>query len=66
MKFEGWLSFATAYNDQPIVPNCTTITPEEIKAHKGANLESIKRMLAEATDSMTNLPYDKNKRGGEV
>ena len=66
MKFEGWLELCNHCNGQPIEPNRTTITPEEIEAHKGANLESIKRMLAEATESMTNLPYDKNKRGGEV
>jgi hypothetical protein len=66
MKFAGWLELCNRCNDQPITPNCTTITPEEIEAHKGANLETIKRMLAEATDSMTALPYDKTKRGGEV
>ena len=66
MKFAGWLELCNGCNDQPITPNCTTITPEEIKDHEGANLETIKRMLAEATDSMTALPYDKTKRGGEV
>ena len=66
LQFEGWLELCNDCNGQPIRPTCTTITAEEIEAHKDANLESIKRMVAEASEKMTALPYDKTKRGGEV
>ena len=60
---QGYMDWIEA---QPIRPNSITITPEDIQAHKDANLESIKRMVAEASEKMTALPYDKNKRGEEV
>ena len=66
MKFEGWLELCNRCNDQPIVPNSTTITREEIEAHKDATPDSIRAMLAEVADSFKELPYDKNKRGDEV
>ena len=66
LQFEGWLEFCNRCEAQPVRPNCTTITAEDIQAHKDANLESIKRMAAEASEKMTALPYDKNKRGEEV
>ena len=61
----GWSSVINC-EPQPVRPTPSSLTADEIEAHKGATLESIKRMLAEAADSMTNLPYDKNKRGDEV
>ena len=66
MKFEGWLEFCNHCEPQPVRPSPSTLTTDEIEAHKGATLESIKRMVAEASESMTALPYDKNKRGDEV
>ena len=66
MKFEGWLEFCNRCEGQPLTPNCTTLTQADLEAHKDATPESIRAMLAEAEGSMTNLPYDKYKRGGEV
>jgi hypothetical protein len=66
LRFEGWLEMCNHCNGQPVRPNKTTITAEDIAAHKGANLESLKRMAAEASENMTALPYNKSKRGAEV
>ena len=41
-----------------------TITQEDIEAHKDANPSQSD--VAEASEKMTALPYDKKKRGGEV
>ena len=65
-QFAGWLELCNGCNDQPITPNCTTLTQADLEAHKDATPESIRAMLAEAEGSMTNLPYNKYKRGGEV
>jgi hypothetical protein len=64
LRFEGWLEFCNRCEAQPIRFNCTTITQEEIDAHKNADIESIRKMLAEGV--INELPYDKNKRGGEI
>lgn len=64
MKFEGWLEFCDSCHEIPHRPNPTTLTQEEIDAHKDADIESIRKMLAEGV--INELPYDKNKRGGEV
>ena len=53
-----------ACNETPHRAKPTTLTQEEIDAHKDADIESIRRMLAEGV--INELPYDKTKRGGEI
>ena len=64
LQFEGWLELCEACNETPHRPNPTTLTQEEIDAHKDADIESIRRMLAEGV--INELPYDKTGRGGEI
>ena len=66
MRFEGWLEFCNKCEGQPLTPNCTTLSQADLEDHKDATRESIRKMLAEAEGTMTDLPYDKHKRGGEV
>lgn len=64
LQFEGWLEFCNNCEAQPVRHTPSTLTADEIAAHKDATPDSIRAMLA--TMETKPLPYDKSKRGGEV
>ena len=64
LRFEGWLEFCHSCEPQPHIPAPSALDPKEVENHKGASIGSIRKMLA--TFETKELPYDKNKRGGEV